>query len=562
MNAVPQRKRPALEAPGAEINNGNSAEHSTAAAPHEQDEANAALQTEMIRLMAEENASKITAPQRKFEADSGRLAQLASSKKFVHTETGAWLEPETVAEALVQQAARLDDLAYDAARKHLADNAGIRVATLDAERAKLRGAQSAGGAKPQGAAVLFNEPEPWPEPVDGAQVIADITRILASYVHMPNGAATATSLWIAASHCFDSFQHAPRLNITAATRGCGKTLLLDVVATLCRRALRIENLTQAVLFRIVGKHQPTLLVDECDRHLKDNQELVGLLNAGFTRGGVVPRCEGDQNEVRLFPVFAPVALSGIGNLPGTLHDRSIVIHLERARPAEVAQRFDSRHTEHETEIKRKVIRWCADNHAVLTSADPVMPQAFNRVADVWRPLFAVALVAGGDWPARCAKAFAKLQRVDADDEPVAVQLLQDSATIMDTAGTDTMPSAELVERLAALDEKPWPAWNHGKPISPRQVANMLRGFGVRPQKFRDDAAGLTPGTRGYHRRDFVEPLSRYVLSATTPQPSAGAASELFASATATNPVADKKTPNTNGGAACGAVADKTGGVSL
>lgn len=232
-----------------------------------------------------------------------------------------------------------DRVRYELEAKQRAKNLGVSFGALDDEVTN-RLPKSARTESLQGSAVLFDEPEPWPEPVGGNALLADLTRIIAAYVHLPDGSATAISLWVVAAHAFDDFQHAPRLNVTAATRGCGKTLLLDVLGTLCPRALRIENLTQAVLFRIIAKELPTLLIDECDRHLRDNAELIGLLNAGFTRGGVVPRCEGDQNEVRLFPVFAPVALSGIGALPGTLHDRSIVIKLERARPGEVTQRFD------------------------------------------------------------------------------------------------------------------------------------------------------------------------------------------------------------------------------
>ncbi len=457
-----------------------------------------------------------------------------------------------VAHALVRDAVTLDDLAYERARKNLAANSGLRVTTLDKARAHAR----QGGDHLQGGAVLFPKPEPWPEPVDGATVLADVARTLVAYVHLPEGAATAISLWIVASHAFESFQHAPRINVTAATRGCGKTLLLDVLATLCPRALRVENLTTPVLFRIVSEHHPTLLVDECDRFLRENFELVGMVNAGFTRGGVALRCEGEQNEVRAFPVFAPVALSGIGELPGTLHDRSIIIRLERAKANEISRRFDSRNVEAEMVFKRQLTRWAADNALALAAADPEMPQAFNRVADVWRPLFAVAEVAGGDWPSRCARAFAKLQTPDADAEPVAVQLLQDVAAAMNSAGVKSMPSAGLVERLALLDERPWPTWNHGRPISPRQVANLLRSFGIRPQKFRDDDAGLTPGTRGYRRRDFDDPIARYVPSATTPQPSNGAASSDFLSAIDSEVVADAKTRQPSNGGACGAVADK------
>ena len=69
----------------------------------------------------------------------------------------------------------------------------------------------------------------------------------------------------------------------------------------------------------------------------------GMLNAGHRRGGRALRCEGESNDVRALNVFAPVVLCGIGALPGTLHDRSILIpRLERAKPGEIKASDSSR----------------------------------------------------------------------------------------------------------------------------------------------------------------------------------------------------------------------------
>src|SRR5690606_12086778 len=117
--------------------------------------------------------------------------------------------------------------------------------------------------------------------------------------------------------------------------GCGKTLVLDILCALAPRALRADNVTSAVLFRLIESWQPTLLIDEHDTFLKNNEELRGILNSGHKRGGVVPRCVGDNHDVRKFRTFAPVALAGIGHLPPTLADRSIAVRMRRALPGEV-----------------------------------------------------------------------------------------------------------------------------------------------------------------------------------------------------------------------------------
>jgi hypothetical protein len=80
---------------------------------------------------------------------------------------------------------------------------------------------------------------------------------------------------------------------------------LAALARFVQRPLQTENLTSAVLFRVIEKGKPTLLPDEYDSWLRDDQQLRGLLNAGHRRDGQALRCEGDNHEVRAFRVFAP-----------------------------------------------------------------------------------------------------------------------------------------------------------------------------------------------------------------------------------------------------------------
>jgi hypothetical protein len=214
--------------------------------------------------------------------------------------------------------------------------------------------------------------------------------------------------------------------------------------------------------------------------------------------------------VRGFNAFAPAALAGIGNLPGTLHDRSIVIRLVRARPGEVLARFDSRRIETETELCRKLARWTADNFTRLETADPAMPEtAYNRLADNWRPLFAIAQAAGADWPARAAVAFAALTgSEDTDAQGIGATLLADIAAIFSTEATDRLPSAKLAEALAHMEGRPWPEFGKPpKPITANGLARLLRRFSVAPHTIK------LPGgdtAKGYLADDFGDAFARFI----------------------------------------------------
>src|SRR5258708_33011796 len=182
---------------------------------------------------------------------------------------------------------------------------------------------------------------------------------------LPPGAADGIALWGTHAHAVPAFLHTPRLNLSSPEHRCGNTTTLDLIAPMTPRALRTENLSAPVLFRVVDQHQPTLLLDEVDAYLTHSEELRGLLNAGHKQGACAYRCEGGGNAIRAFKAFGPAVLSGIGPLPDTLHDRSIRILLIEAQPGQVTAHLDSRHHQIETVLSRQLTPCPQDNFAAL-----------------------------------------------------------------------------------------------------------------------------------------------------------------------------------------------------
>ena len=415
--------------------------------------------------------------------------------------------PVDADEETFRRLAALPPLEYDRQRAKAAERLGCRASTLDE---LIQAHRPRSNEELQGRAMELPDVELWPECVNGADVLTEIAETFSNYVALPDGAPDVCALWCAHTHGFRVFSCSPRLHVTAPEKNCGKTTTRDVVSLFVPRPLPAENLSVAVLFRVVEKHRPTILADECDTWLRDNEELRGMLNAGHRRGGQALRCEGDANEVRAFNVFAPVVLCGIGTLPGTLHDRSIVIRLERAKPGELSKRFDPhRGVESEKELCRKLARFVTDNTARLEACDPKLPAgAFNRLADNWRPLFAIAEIAGSDWPQRVTAAFMKLTSTDdMAAEGIGTTLLADIRQLFKKASVDKLPSAEVCESLAKLEDREWAEWGRArKPISTHQLAKLLRRFRISPRVIRvgDETA------RGYLLADFTEAFERYL----------------------------------------------------
>jgi len=412
--------------------------------------------------------------------------------------------------------AALTPAQYDRVRQAEATSLGIRLETLDAEVAKCRPDVSYDA---QARAVKLQPVEPWPEPVDGSEVLTQVTARFTLHIVLPPGAAVELALWEAHVHAFGAFLHTPRLNLSSPEPECGKTTTLDLLATMAPRALRTENITAPVLFRLVDQHQPTLFLDEVDTYLPRAEELRGLLNAGHKQGACAYRCEGDGNAVRAFKAFAPAVLSGIGTLPETLHDRSIRVLLLPADPKQISARFDSRHHEIEDVLCRKLARWAQDNFAALRACDPVMPAtAYNRVADNWRPLFAIAEVAGGDWPRLLLEAYTQLNRQRTLPNHQFSTLLANICRIFTRAGTTRISSKQLAEALRALPDhqllSPPSTINQQAPLTPALLARRLHRFGINPRTMRIGGRCV----KGYHLSDFTEALAR--LSKDNPPPAA------------------------------------------
>jgi len=470
--------------------------------------------------------------------------------------TGTVNKAETIEETYFESIQRLAVLStheYERCRKAEAKRLDMRASVLDKE------VKSARPQDDDGNDLGLTEPDPWPEEVDGDALLDRIVGGLCRHVVMPAHAAEAVALWCLHAYAFEAWQHTPRLAIGSPEKGCGKSLLLDVIACLVPRALQTDSLSEAVAFRLAESHRPIFLIDECDTHLgskNPDDGLRGILNSGHAKGKRALRCVGDDNTVKGFNTFTPVALVGIGSLPPTLADRSVRITLHRRRADERVEDFRSDRAEHLRALASQAARWTADNKDALRRLDPVMPDGlYNRRADVWRPLIAIADVAGGAWPERARQAAVSLENsTDDEGESITVMLFSDIRAAFEQYGDDKMPSAKLAEYLNEMEGRPWPEYGRSrKPITTNQIARLLRRHTISPGTIR--TGDKTP--KGYHLDQFKNAFARYLLPFEAPQrhnPQETAEKQPFQSATSTTNVAVQKPPKPTVALPCGGVA--------
>ncbi len=448
----------------------------------------------------------------------------AQIKKAVEAAPDA-LEDSAVIEAVLNELAALPPVEYDQRREETRKRLGVRVSTLDAEVAKRRPATESD----TDTTDLFSDPEPWPDPVDGAALLDALAASFTRYVVLPDGAADALALWVVFAHAHDAAQVSPIMAVVSPEKRCGKTTCLTIIQALAPRALPTANITPAALFRTVEKWGPTVIIDEADTFLRDNDELRGILNSGHARASAfVVRTVGDNHEPRHFRTWAPKAIAFIGAMPDTLADRAITARLRRKRPDETVERLRLDRMGALTVLNRQAARWTADNFEALYAADADVPaELHDRAADNWRTMLAIADLAGGGWPGRARETARVVSSDDNGEMSGAVMLLADIRAIMSDPTVDRIVSVDLVRALVAMEDRPWPEWKRGHPITTRGVARLLARFEIRPQTFRVD---VHTTAKGYRREGFKDAFSRYL-----PDPSVTPSQPLSPVAFSENP---------------------------
>jgi putative DNA primase/helicase len=417
---------------------------------------------------------------------------------------GAELDTEDI-EAEIARLVKLGPIEYERERKPAAKRLGLRNTALDGI---VKGARGAAGddTAGQGRPLSLPEPVPCEDLVDGCELLDALVAALQRYVVLAKNETRAIALWVLHAYLFEVFTCTPRLAITSPERRCGKTTLLDVLAQLLPRVLSVAGISPAAVFRTVELARPTLLIDEADTFLPQNDDLRRVLNSGHRRGGNEVRLVGDGYDPRQFSTHTPVAIAMIGKLPSTLADRSIPIRLRRRRADEAVQSFRADRADDLGRVASMAARWASDNAAEVRDADPEMAGLFNRDADNWRPLFAIADRAGGPWP-NWAREAARAPVADgvADDESTGALLLADIRDAFVTRDPDRISSEDLVAYLNGREDRSWSEGKSGKPLSKVQLARLLKQFEIFPGNLRLDEV-----VKGYKREDFKDAFERYL----------------------------------------------------
>jgi hypothetical protein len=350
-----------------------------------------------------------------------------------------------------------------------------------------------------------------PAETEGAQLLRDVESFIGRYVILPPYTRLPLALWVFATFCFEAFDSMAYLCVTSPTPRCGKTRLLEVLSLLASSPERTANISEAALFRIIEEQKPTLLLDEAET-LKGRSEraeyLRGLLNAGNRRDANVTRCVGQNHNVQRFSVFCPKIVAGIGSMPHTIRDRSILLEMQRRKDSEHVERFLFRKVGPEgKKLCEDISAFVSKNRTKIEAEYERMELDFieDREAEMWDSLFAVLSVADNsrfEELKKCALALTGHKAAGDAEESLSLRLLSDVRDVL-PGGASAVFSAHLLDLLKTIEDSPWASEVE---LTLRKLARFLRPFEIESRQVRIE----NKTAKGYMREEMETAFARYL----------------------------------------------------
>jgi hypothetical protein len=341
--------------------------------------------------------------------------------------------------------------------------------------------------------------EVWREAVNTKPLLDDILEQMRRYVVIHDDAAAAMyALTVLFAWVHQEIAvYSPLLGIQAPDFDAAKTTMTLVHALLTPRPHKIVRPTGPALYRLVDHTHPTLYIDNGDKLLARDRDLADIVNSSWTRGFRVPRTV--DGNVYEFDPFCFKVINGIDLLPHldpATRSRCIVTDLLPKLPDEKVVHFKhAASDERFVTLRRQAQRWADDNTAALASAEPSMPADFNnRLAENYALLFAIADLAGGDWPARARAAAVKLAH-EYDVPSMGRRLLAICYDLFSRRGP-LLTSKQVEAALPSYGDE-WENFKgRGRAINKWEVAALLKPFKVYPGVIYPRGGHLTD--RGYN----------------------------------------------------------------
>jgi hypothetical protein len=359
---------------------------------------------------------------------------------------------------------------------------------------------------------------PWPHALDAGAMFAAVRALLARYLAEPPATLDAIVLWClhawAAQDEWGPASHvSPRLILQANDARADHARALRLIAWLTPRPRIVSRAIAMHLLPAIEAERPTLLFDDVAGAVLHRREMRALIAAGATRdstflvGAGGRRARWRSADQPWAACFAPAAVATAVRVPEDMRLRAIVLAMSPVPASETRARLAPGSPPGEvTGLRAQMSAFAARLRNTAGDADAALPKTLSATArENWHPLFAAAAAIGAKALQHAHDAARELAQ--AEPAPASnLALLSDIRALVPLNGNG-VASAQVIERLVADAERPWARIRRGAKIDPRELADRLRTFGLRPTTLR---MGEDIFVRGYRREDLADAFSRYL----------------------------------------------------
>lgn len=289
--------------------------------------------------------------------------------------------------------------------------------------------------------------------------------------------ALLIAVWSLGTYLYDVFSFFGYLWLNSPEKRCGKSLLMDILEKVTAKATpRLNNASEAAIFRIAAQKH-TMLLDEVENMRGQDREkyaaILTLLNAGFSAGARVPRCEKIEGEfaVTYFDAFCPKILAGIARVVDTIEDRCFKVPMVRKAPGERVDRFNVRRQGSElAELRRQLEIWAATRRAEIEAVYDELGEVAglegldDRFRDNSEPLASIAFIADAELVNGSCRVWPELwelfqlmagRRDDAETNASLASMIDLCEEILGCRKSTFEPSADLFKRVSESDGLSW-----------------------------------------------------------------------------------------------------------
>jgi hypothetical protein len=355
--------------------------------------------------------------------------------------------------------------------------------------------------------------------LDLPMLAATLETFFAERAYLPEGAALVLAMFTLNTWVFDVFDATPYVLLDSATPGCGKNTVMNLLEAVCACPQMLTSASEAALFRTIDQHHPTVLLDEAELLAGRGERadyLRSVVQAGYKKGGKVPRVIGPDHELQYFDVYCPKVFAAIGGFRDALLDRTIVIHMEKAPAGHVRKSTRQKHLQRDSAQLREWTEAYAEQSreqlAQLYANEPdegYWQELRDREAELWGPLLLHARLIGPEWETRLLVVAVRYSgdKVEIQRQEYNIALTTELLKAVEEVGFERFAPAQLVSHL---DGEAW-----GEKLS-RCADDKAKSAKVGKflSRFRLSSRDHTRAGTTYSRQEAMEKLSAHIPAGT------------------------------------------------